>query len=66
MSGNFTLRQRLRYRFDNTLSRGLWAVLLWLALIAGLFFLVIGLVIRLSGVGPVTRTPASGTGSGTR
>ncbi|MDO8309211.1 MAG: hypothetical protein Q7V58_12755 [Actinomycetota bacterium] len=62
MSGNFTLRQRLRYRFDNTLSRGLWAVLLWLALIAGLFFLLIGLVIRLSGVGPGDENTSFGDG----
>ena len=52
MSGKFTLRQRLRYRFDNTLSRGLWAVLIWLGVIASLFVLAIALIIRLSGVGP--------------
>lgn len=52
VSGTFTLRQRLRYRFDNTLSRGLWAVLIWLGFIAAAFFLLIAFIIRLSGVGP--------------
>jgi len=28
-SPRFTLEQRIRYRFDNTLSLGIWAVLLW-------------------------------------
>lgn len=49
---DFTLKQRLRYRFDNTLSRGMWAVLLWLAAIAALFFLVVAFIITLTGIGP--------------
>ncbi len=52
MSGRFTVRQRLRYRFDNTLSRGLWAVLIWLGVVASVFFLLVAFVIRLSGIGP--------------
>src|SRR6187401_489349 len=52
MTSKFTVRQRLRYRFDNTLSRGLWAVLIWLGIIAAGFFLLIAFIIRLSGVGP--------------
>lgn len=62
MSGGFTLRQRIRYRFDNTLSRGLWAVLLWLGFIAALFFLLIAFVIRLTGIGPGDESTSFGDG----
>lgn len=48
----FTWRQRLRYRFDNSLSRGIWGVLAWLAILALAFFLVIALVILITGIGP--------------
>lgn len=30
MADRFTLRQKLRYRFDSGLARGIWVVLLWL------------------------------------
>ncbi len=30
MTDRFTFRQRLRYRFDSGLARGIWVVLLWL------------------------------------
>lgn len=52
MNQRFTLKQRLRYRFDNTLSRGLWAVLAWLGVIALLFFLLIAGLLSLTGLGP--------------
>ena len=48
----FSLRQRLRYRFDNALSRGIWVVLLWLGAIATAFFVVVALLIRVTGIGP--------------
>lgn len=48
----FTWRQRLRYRFDNSLSRGIWGVLAWLGILALAFFLVIALVILITGIGP--------------
>ncbi len=51
-SQRFTLKQRLRYRFDNTLSRGIWAVLLWLGLIASAFFVLISLILLVTGLGP--------------
>ncbi|MDP2288875.1 MAG: hypothetical protein Q8M73_09975 [Actinomycetota bacterium] len=51
-SQHFTLKQRLRYRFDNTLSRGMWAVLLWLGLIASIFFVVIALILTVLRLGP--------------
>ena len=52
MSKSFTLRQRIRYRFDNSLSRGIWGVLAWLAVIALAFFLLIASFILVTGIGP--------------
>ncbi len=48
----FTLRQKLRYRFDNTLSKGIWGVLGWLGALAIAFIIVVALFLRLTGVGP--------------
>lgn len=48
----FTLRQRLRYRFDNTLARGIWGVLAWLGILLVLFMLAIAVFLRLTGIGP--------------
>ena len=62
MSGGFSLRQRIRYRFDNTLSRGLWAVLLWLGAVAALFFLLMAFIISLSGIGPNDEGTSFGDG----
>ncbi len=59
---NFTLRQRLRYRFDNALSRGVWVVLLWLGALAAFFFLVIALVISVTGIGPGDERTTLGEG----
>jgi type II secretory pathway pseudopilin PulG len=52
MPQTFTLRQRLRYRFDNTLARGIWGVLAWLGVLALAFMLVISVFLLISGVGP--------------
>lgn len=52
MPRTFTLRQRLRYRFDNTLAKGIWGVLAWLGVLAIAFMLVVALFLRLTGVGP--------------
>lgn len=52
MTKPFTLRQRLRYRFDNTLARGIWGVLAWLGVLALAFMLVISLFLIITGVGP--------------
>ena len=52
VSRSFSLRQRLRYRFDNSLSRGIWGVLALLGLLAIALFLVVALFIQLSGIGP--------------
>ncbi|MFM9135098.1 MAG: CASTOR/POLLUX-related putative ion channel [bacterium] len=52
VSRSFTFRQRLRYRFDNSLARGIWGVLALLGLLAVALFLVVALFIQLSGIGP--------------
>lgn len=51
-SQRFTLKQRIRYRFDNTLSRGIWAVLLWLGLVASVFFVLIAVILTVTHLGP--------------
>ncbi len=62
MPRTYTLRQRLRYRFDNTLSRGLWAVLAWLGVIALGFFLLIATIIAVTGIGPGDESTSYGDG----
>jgi len=52
MTQKFTLRHRLRYRFDNALSKGIWAVLAWLGLLAVLFVVLISIIITAIGIGP--------------
>ncbi|MSW94729.1 MAG: potassium transporter TrkA, partial [Actinobacteria bacterium] len=52
MTQKFTLRHRLRYRFDNALSKGIWAVLAWLGLLAVLFIVLISIIITAIGIGP--------------
>jgi hypothetical protein len=52
MPQTFTLRQRLRYRFDNTLARGIWGVLAWLGVLALAFMLVITVLLLITGIGP--------------
>jgi len=52
MPRTFTLRQRLRYRFDNTLAKGIWGVLAWLGVLAVVFMLVVALFLQLTGLGP--------------
>ena len=44
------LRQRLRYRLDNLLARGTWAVLVWLGAVTALTVLVSAAVLALFGV----------------
>lgn len=52
MPRSFTLRQKLRYRFDNSLSKGIWGVLGWLGAIAIAFIVVVAIFLRLTGLGP--------------
>lgn len=52
MSVRFTVRQRLRYRIDNALSRGIGALLLWLGLLTAGIILVIAVIAWLLNLGP--------------
>ncbi len=52
MTQSFTLRERLRYRMDNALARGVWMVLLWLGVLTALFVILVAGIIWLTGVGP--------------
>lgn len=52
MSGHVTIRQRIRYRFDNIMAKGMWAVLLWLMAITALFMLAVAVVIHFLSIGP--------------
>jgi ion channel POLLUX/CASTOR len=48
----FTLRQRLRYAFDNTLSRGTPALIAWLAIVSAVFVAVAALLLVITGAAP--------------
>jgi voltage-gated potassium channel Kch len=48
----FTLRQRLRYAFDNTLSRGTPALIAWLAIASVAFVAVAALALLVTGSAP--------------
>ena len=48
----FTLRQRLRYAFDNTLSRGTPALIAWLAIVSIAFIAFAAILLMLSGAAP--------------
>lgn len=48
----FTLRQRLRYAFDNTLSRGTPALIAWLAVLSIAFVTIASIVLTLIGAVP--------------
>ncbi|MCC6559807.1 MAG: potassium transporter TrkA, partial [Xanthomonadales bacterium] len=54
-----TWRDRLRYRFENTLSRGAIAIIAWLALISTLVVLVTALALVLLGVGQDPADPST-------
>jgi len=48
----FTLRQRLRYAFDNTLSKGTPALIAWLALVSVAFVALAAAVVMITGSAP--------------
>jgi voltage-gated potassium channel Kch len=54
-----TWRDRLRYRFENTLARGTVAIIGWLALVSGVIVLLAALVLALAGIGSDPADPAS-------
>jgi voltage-gated potassium channel Kch len=47
-----TFRQRLRYRFDNTMSRGTPALVGWLAIVTILLVTLFTIIVLLSGIAP--------------
>ncbi|MEO8382536.1 MAG: potassium transporter TrkA [Acidobacteriota bacterium] len=55
----FTLRQRLRYAFDNTLSRGTPALIAWLAVLSVAFVAFAALLVILTGAKPEDGTSLS-------
>lgn len=52
MSKSYTLYQRFRYFFDNTMSKGTIALIAWLALVSFLLIWIAGLFLHLFGVAP--------------
>jgi ion channel POLLUX/CASTOR len=48
----FTVAQRLRYAFDNTLSRGTPALIAWLAVVSIFFLVITALLLVLTGTQP--------------
>jgi hypothetical protein len=55
MRNDFNLRQRIQYRVDSALSRGVGFVLLCLGLLTATFITVIAFLIWLTGSGPRDR-----------
>jgi voltage-gated potassium channel Kch len=49
---HFTLRQRLRYAFDNTLSRGTPALIVWLAIVSVVFLVFTAALLVITGSAP--------------
>jgi voltage-gated potassium channel Kch len=47
-----TLRQRLRYAFDNTMSKGTPAMIAWLAVVSIVIILAAAVVLTLTGIAP--------------
>ena len=52
MTTKFTVKQRLRYRIDNTLARGVGMVLLCLGVLTALFVIIVAGIIKITGIGP--------------
>ncbi|MEA2489792.1 MAG: hypothetical protein QOH21_1584 [Acidobacteriota bacterium] len=48
----FTAAQRLRYAFDNTLSRGTPALIAWLAVVSIVFLVIAALLLMVTGTAP--------------
>ena len=53
MNSNPTLRQRLRYRFDNTMSKGTPALVAWLGLATLGLVLIFAVLVVVTQIGPV-------------
>lgn len=50
--GKISLKEKLRYKFDNTLSRGTLAIIGWLALLSFVLVLIAGIVLSITGIVP--------------
>ncbi len=50
MSRTYTFKQKLRYYFDNTLSRGTSSIIMWLAILSLLVIIVFGVIYAVSGI----------------
>ena len=52
-SSRFTLRQRLRYAFDNTLAKGTPALIGWLAMASAAFVALTAAIVTITGAAPL-------------
>ncbi|MCD4794261.1 MAG: NAD-binding protein [Bacteroidales bacterium] len=50
MSNKYTFKQKARYFFDNTLSRGTASIIIWLAIISLLVMIIFGVIYTLTGL----------------
>ena len=50
MSKKYTFKQKARYFFDNTLSRGTASIIIWLAIVSLSVMIIFGLIYTLSGI----------------
>lgn len=50
MAKNITIKQRLRYFFDNTLSRGTASIIIWLAILSFGLVLIFGVIYMITGL----------------
>lgn len=57
-----TLKDRMRYRFENTLSRGTVAIIGWLSLVSLIIVVIAAVVLSVAGVGSDPADPASRLG----
>ncbi|MGL4597746.1 MAG: CASTOR/POLLUX-related putative ion channel [Bacteroidia bacterium] len=48
----FTFREKLRYRFENTLSKGPIAIIGWLGIISALIVIIAATILMLTGINP--------------
>lgn len=47
-----TFSDRLRYQFDNTMSKGVIALIGWLFLLSAILIVIVSLIVLVSGIGP--------------
>ncbi len=60
MSNKYTFKQKLRYYFDNTLSKGTSSIIMWLAVLSLLIIIVFGAVYTISGINMEGETEGMG------